>query len=105
MSTDDGQRHSVETGHAPFKELGKDFDSEQEAEQACLNELRRILREGRKVNITAPANASAFAEGVVVLDETFEALYQGRCSIDSVQFNGQGKQAKTMTIQATLTGK
>ncbi|MCG9678761.1 hypothetical protein [Vibrio sp. Isolate24] len=104
LSTDDGKRISVETGSAPFKELGKDFDTKKEAEQACLTELRRILREGRKVNITAPANAAAFAEGIVVLDETFEKLYQGTCSIDSVQFNGQGKQAKVMTIQATLTG-
>ena len=104
LSTDDGKRHSVEVGTAPFKELGKDFDSKKEAEQACLTELRRIQREGRKLTITAPANSAAFAEGIVVLDDTFEATYQGTCSIDSVQSTGQGKQAKTMTIKATLTG-
>lgn len=104
LSTDNGSRHQVEVGDAPFKELGKDFTTKKEAEQACLTELRRIQREGRKVTISAPAHPAVFAEGLVVIDDTFEKLYQGTCSIDSVTFNGQGKQAKRMTIQATLTG-
>ncbi|MCC2521089.1 hypothetical protein [Vibrio coralliilyticus] len=104
LSTDDGERHEVTVGEKPFKRIRTDFSTSKEAEQACLTELRKIQMEGRKLNITAPANPAAFAEGLVVLDETFEKLYQGTCSIDSVQFNGQGKQAKVMTIQATLTG-
>lgn len=104
LSTDEGKRLEVNAGSAPFKVLGKDFNSEAEAKQACLTELRRIQREGRKLTITAPANSSAFAEGLVVLDDSFDLLFRGSCSIDSVAFSGQGRQAKKMSIQATLTG-
>ncbi|CED71534.1 phage late control gene D protein [Aliivibrio wodanis] len=104
LSTDSGHRNEVNTGNAPFKALGKDFKSKEEAEQACFTELRRITREGRKVNIVAPANSVVFAEGLVVLDKTFDELYQGISSIDTVTFSGQGRQVKSMTIQATLTG-
>ena len=105
LSTADGSRQEVKTGARPFKLLGKDKNSKAEAEQACAAELRRIQRQGRKIRIELPANSAAFAEGIVMMDDSFPQAFKGKCSIDQVSFSGQGLQPKRMTIQATLTGE
>ncbi|OOF25038.1 hypothetical protein BZJ19_09970 [Salinivibrio proteolyticus] len=103
VSTADCSRHEVSIGGAPFKKLAKDQNSKAEAEQAIAAELRRIKREGRKLSITAPVNPAAFAEGLVMLDETFPRAVAGLCSIDSVTISGQGLQATRMSLTATMT--
>ncbi|MFM2477356.1 hypothetical protein [Celerinatantimonas sp. MCCC 1A17872] len=105
VTTNDGQRHEVSVGESPFKQLGKDKNSESEATQAAGAELRKLQRQGRKVTIEAPPNPKAFAEGLIVLDASFPQAFQGQCSIDSVEFSGQGLQPTHMTIHATLTGE
>lgn len=105
VSTADGSRLEVKTGSKPFKLLGKDKNNKTEAEQACAAELRKIQRTGRQVTINAPVNPAAFAEGIVILDESFPRAFQGKCSIDSVTLNGSGLQPTRMNIQATLTGE
>ncbi|PMJ89829.1 hypothetical protein [Vibrio sp. 10N.261.55.A7] len=104
LSTDSGTRKEVVVGSSPFKSIGKDCNSLSEAQQACSTELRRIQREGRKVTINASPNPLTFAEGLVVLDDSFPSAFRGTCSIDSVNFTGRGRQVKTMMIQATSTG-
>lgn len=104
VATHDGQRHEIAVGQAPFKQLGKDKNSEGEAHQAATMELRRIQRQGRTLTIEAPPEPKAFAEGLVVLDASFPRAFQGTCSIDTVEFSGQGLQPTHMTISATLTG-
>ncbi|WP_237359111.1 contractile injection system protein, VgrG/Pvc8 family [Vibrio azureus] len=105
LSTENGTRQEVKKGKAPFKVIGKDKNSQQEAEQACASELRKMQREGRKLTIDAPPNPAAFAEGLLILDSTFPKAFQGTCSIDSVSFSGQGLQPRRMNITATLTGE
>ncbi|MFH0267242.1 hypothetical protein [Vibrio rumoiensis] len=102
VSTDDGSRQEVTKGIAPFKQLSKDKNSKQEAIQACAAELRKIEREGRKISIEAPINPSAFAEGVVILDASFDEMVRGSYSIDRVSFSGSGLQATRMSLTATL---
>lgn len=104
LTTESGDRIEVMVGERPFKLIGRDYQSEAEAEQACNTELRRIQREGRKLTITAPPNPLAFAEGIAVLDASFPRAFQGECSIDSVTFTGRGRQPSSMTIQATALG-
>jgi hypothetical protein len=101
----DSSRKEVSIGTAPFKRLGQDKNNQQEADQACHAELRKIQRQGRKVTIQAPAIATAFAEGHVILDSSFPSVAQGTYSIDSVSLSGAGKQATRMTLQATLLGE
>lgn len=104
MSTKDGKREEFCTGIAPFKKLGKDQNSKEEAEQTCLAELRKIKRTGKKITIQAPANPNAFAEGLIELDGSFPSVMQGVYSIDTVSISGQGLQTTAMNITATLTG-
>ncbi|MGR5050707.1 hypothetical protein ACPV3P_18460 [Photobacterium damselae] len=104
-STDTGKRLEVRVGSKPFKTLGKDKNSKQEAEQACAAELRKMQRQGRKISIEAPPVPTAFAEGIIVLDDSFPRAFKGRCSIDQVSFSGQGLQISRMNIQATLMGE
>ncbi|CAG9001761.1 MAG: hypothetical protein CENE_03788 [Candidatus Celerinatantimonas neptuna] len=104
VTTQDGTRQEVSLGSSPFKQLGKDKNSKSEATQAAAAELRRLQRQGRKLTITATPNPKAFAEGLFVLDATFPRAFQGHCSIDEVEFSGQGLQPNQMTIHATLTG-
>ena len=105
LSTADGSRKEVRLGSSPFKRIGKDKNSKAEAEQACSTELRKLQRQGRKITIDAPVNPTAFAEGIVIMDESFPRAFQGKCSIDQVSFSGQGLQPTRMVIQATLTGE
>ena len=104
LTTDSGERLEVLVGNEPFKVISKDCSSRTDAEQVCLTELRRIQREGRKLTISGPPNLRAFAEGIVVLDDSFPKAFRGECSIDSVNFSGRGRQPSSMTIQATLLG-
>ena len=105
LDTANGVRKEVSKGQSPFKQIGKDCNNLTEAQQACATELRRIEREGRKISISAPANPLAFSEGVVVFDSSFPPAFQIQCSIDTVSFNGTGRQCKSMSIQATSIGK
>ncbi|MGD8109394.1 hypothetical protein [Vibrio sp. TRT 17S01] len=105
VSTDDGQRHEVQVGSAPFKSLAKDCNSEAEAKQTATASLRKMQREGRGISISAPANPATFAEGIVVLDESFPKPFASTSSIDSVVFSGRGRQVKTMEIRATMNGE
>ncbi|MGD6735386.1 hypothetical protein ACP5PY_03005 [Photobacterium leiognathi subsp. mandapamensis] len=104
-STADGSRHHVKVGSKPFKALGKDKNTRLEAEQSCAAEFRKMQRQGRKVSIEAPPNPTIFAEGLVILDDTFPRVFQGQCSVDQVSFSGQGLQPNRMRIQATLVGE
>ncbi|WED23089.1 hypothetical protein L3Q72_06760 [Vibrio sp. JC009] len=104
VSSDDGTRHEVSVGTSSFKKIRKDCNSKSEAEQVAAAELRKLSREGRKLSISAPANARAFCEGIVVLDASFPAPFAGSSSIDSLVFNGRGRQPASMSIQATLLG-
>ncbi|MFD2177841.1 contractile injection system protein, VgrG/Pvc8 family [Veronia pacifica] len=101
LSTADGTRQEVKTGSPPFKLLGRDKNSQAEAEQSCAAELRKIRREGRKLRLEAPVNPAAFAEGLIELDTSFPAMVAGRFSIDKVTISGQGLSPERMTIQAT----
>ncbi|TOY91864.1 contractile injection system protein, VgrG/Pvc8 family [Vibrio fluvialis] len=105
LSTDSGERVAVVVGSSPCKVIRNEFSTQPEAEQACSTELRRIQREGQRVTISALPNEMAFAEGLVVIDNTFPSAFRGTSSIDSVCFSGRGRQAINMTIQATLTGE
>ncbi|NOI87323.1 contractile injection system protein, VgrG/Pvc8 family [Vibrio sp. 99K-1] len=105
LSTENGTRQEIRKGKAPFRSIGKDRNSQQEAEQACASELRKMQREGRKLSIEAPPNPTVFAEGLLVLDSSFPGVFQGTCSIDSVSISGQGLQPRRMSIKATLTGE
>lgn len=105
LSTDSGERVEVLAGNLPYKVMRDEFSCQSEAEQACSTELRRIQRNGRILTISALPNETAFAEGLVVIDNTFPSAFRGTCSIDSVCFSGRGRQATNMTIQATLTGE
>ncbi|MFL7864931.1 hypothetical protein [Vibrio cincinnatiensis] len=105
LSTDSGERVEVLAGNLPYKVIRDEFSCQSEAEQACSTELRRIQRMGRILTISALPNETAFAEGLVVIDNTFPTAFRGTCSIDSVCFSGRGRQATNMTIQATLTGE
>ncbi|MEZ8970003.1 hypothetical protein AB6E36_05860 [Vibrio cyclitrophicus] len=105
LSTENGTRQEIRKGKAPFRSIGKDRNSQQEAEQACASELRKMQREGRKLSIEAPPNPAVFAEGLLVLDSSFPGVFQGTCSIDSVSISGQGLQPRRMSIKATLTGE
>lgn len=105
LSTDLGERVAVVVGSTPCKVIRNEFSTQREAEQACSTELRRIQREGQRVTISALPNEKAFAEGLVVIDNTFPSAFRGTSSIDSVCFSGRGRQVSTMTIQATLTGE
>lgn len=102
VSTSDGSRIEVSKGSAPFKQLPKDKNSKQDAIQACATELRKIQREGRKIDVEAPINPSAFAEGILILDDSFDAVIRGNYSIDQVSFSGSGLQASRMSLTATL---
>ncbi|MCD9551950.1 hypothetical protein GLP31_05600 [Photobacterium carnosum] len=104
-STADGSRQQVKVGSKPFKSLGKDKNTKKEAEQACAAELRKMQRQGRKISIEAPPNPTIFAEGLVLLDDTFPRAFKGQCSVDQVSFSGQGLQPNRMSIQATLIGE
>ncbi len=105
LSTDSGERVAVVVGSSPCKVIRNEFSSQIEVEQACLTELRRIQREGQRVTISSLPDEKAFAEGLVVIDNTFPSAFRGTSSIDSVCFSGRGRQATNMTIQATLTGE
>jgi uncharacterized protein len=105
LSTDSGERVAVVFGSTPCKVIRNEFSTQPEAEQACSTELRRIQREGQRVTISSMPNEKAFAEGLVVIDNTFPSAFRGTSSIDSVCFSGRGRQVSTMTIQATLTGE
>ncbi len=105
LSTDSGERVAVVVGSSPCKVIRNEFTTHAEVEQACSTELRRIQREGQRVSISSLPNEKAFAEGLVVIDNTFPSAFRGTSSIDSVCFSGRGRQATNMTIQATLTGE
>lgn len=105
LSTDSGERVAVVVGSTPCKVIRNEFRTQPEAEQACSTELRRIQREGQRVTISSLPNEKAFAEGLVMIDNTFPSAFRGTSSIDSVCFSGRGRQVSTMTIQATLTGE
>lgn len=102
VSCVDGSRKQMQIGQKPFKLLGRDKNSQTEAQHAAEAELRRIKRLGRKLTIQAPVNPKVFSEGLVELDATFPRAFQGTCSVDEVTFTGQGLQTRQMTIQATL---
>lgn len=104
LETSKGQRVTVSKGSAPFKRLVKDKGNEIDAIQACASELRKINREGRKISLEAPLLASAFAEGLLILDNSFDALIRGKYSIDNVSMGASGRQVPRMNITATLTG-
>ncbi|SMY15569.1 hypothetical protein [Photobacterium aquimaris] len=64
-----------------------------------------MQRQGRKISIEAPPNHTIFAEGLMLLDDTFPRAFKGQCSVDQVSFSGQGLQPNRMSIQATLIGE
>ncbi|MBD1572874.1 hypothetical protein HC725_06215 [Vibrio sp. S17_S38] len=101
-TTVNGQRLEVEKGSEPFKRLAKDKNTKQDAIQACAAELRKINREGRKISVEAPIDPNAFAEGVLILDASFDAVIRGNYSIDRASFSGSGLQASRMSLTATL---
>ncbi|HFQ4959188.1 TPA: hypothetical protein ACGUPM_002641 [Vibrio vulnificus] len=105
LSTGDGSRQEIKLGSPPFKTIGKDRNSRQEAEQACAAEQRKMQREGRALTIEGPPDPRVFAEGLIILDQTFPTAFQGTSSVDTVSFSGQGLQPRRMTIKATLTGE
>ncbi|MFA0690638.1 hypothetical protein [Vibrio splendidus] len=101
----DGSKRSVQVGSSPFKRIGQEQNSEQEAIQAASAELRKLQRQGRKLSIDAPVMANAFAEGLLVLDKSFPDVAQGKYSIDSLRISGSGRSAKRMALAVTLTGE
>lgn len=105
LSTGSGERVEVIVGSTPCKVIRSEFATLPEAEQACSTELRRIQREGQRVSVSALPNENAFAEGLLVIDNSFPSAFRGTSSIDSVCFSGRGRQVTNMQIQATLTGE
>ena len=56
------------TGLKPFKSLRQKYDSQKAAREACESELRKIDREGDKLNLECPGNPAIAAEGLMSLD-------------------------------------
>jgi len=79
-----GKQRVVQVGIAPFKTLRQRCQNEAEARAVAESELRRVGREGLKLQIDCPGNPLLAAEGLLVLDETWPSYMRGRWSIKQV---------------------
>lgn len=88
----------ISLGSAPFKFLTDKFVDKAQAEREASAAMVKLKREGTEINLTLPINASAAAEGLMVLGEGFPAIARGTYSIDRVVFNDR----QQMSITASL---
>jgi len=79
-----GKRRVVQVGNAPVKTLRQPCQNEDEARAVAEGELRRVGREGLKLQIDCPGNPLLAAEGLLLLDETWPSYMQGQWSIKQV---------------------
>ena len=83
-----GKQHVVQVGIAPFKTLRQRCQNEAEARAVAEGELRRVGREGLKLQIDCPGNPLLAAEGLLLLDQSWPSYMQGRWSITQVTHVG-----------------
>ncbi|MGE1154964.1 phage late control D family protein [Pseudomonas kitaguniensis] len=96
-----GIQRLVEVGFEPFKVVTQRYQNEDEARSAAQGELRRVGREGLKIDVACPGNPSLAAEGVLLLDESWPSFMQGRWSIHTVTASGNRKQSYRCVINAS----
>lgn len=93
----------LEHGQEPFKQLAGRFKSAETAYNSIHAELRRMDREGVKVNFTVAGNPSLMAEGVINLSGFDDDRLGGQYSIDTVTHSFIAKQSfKTMVTASAL---
>lgn len=95
-----GKQRVVQVGVAPFKTLRQRYQNEAEARAVAQSELRRVGREGMKMNIDCPGNPLLTAEGLLLLDETWPSYMQGRWSMTQVVHVGDPVTGYRSTITA-----
>ncbi|MCK3832316.1 contractile injection system protein, VgrG/Pvc8 family [Pseudomonas fluorescens] len=96
-----GKQRMVQVGIAPFKTLRQRCQNEAEARAVAEGELRRVGREGLKLQIDCPGNPLLAAEGLLVLDETWPSYMQGRWSITQVTHVGDPATGYRSSIMAS----
>lgn len=95
-----GKQRMVQVGVAPFKTLRQRYQNEAEARAVAESELRRVGREGLKMDIDCPGNPLLAAEGLVLLDQSWPSYMQGRWSMKQVVHVGDPATGYRSTITA-----
>ncbi|UUN89977.1 phage late control D family protein [Pseudomonas extremorientalis] len=96
-----GKKNVVQVGIEPFKEVTQRYQNEAEARSAAEGEMRRVRREGLKIEVICPGNPAFAAEGLLLLDESWPGFMQGRWSINTVTASGKRKDSYRCTISAS----
>ncbi|ASA54662.1 contractile injection system protein, VgrG/Pvc8 family [Vibrio gazogenes] len=101
IESDTGLEYEVFSGKAPFMVLPQSYETSSDAQQACDNELQKIMREKDSIRIDLPGDPYLVAEGILELNQSFPSEMVGQWSIDQVTARGDSSGGYRCAVVAT----